>query len=250
MSKSAFDNSRILTFLERNTIRKNHAVIAVSGGVLADYEKIFKPNKHSFVLKNYIADAYFSGQKEKHFAGLKKIRLVAVGNIKKLKNYTYIVKAFEHLKMYGISCDIYGQGNDEEINSLKQAIAKNNLPIHLMGPANNINEVLPAYDIYVMSSSFEGFGIAAVEAMASGLPLLLSDLPILHEVTYNNALFFDLEDPMSFAGLIKEIFEGKHNLEALSKDGIDIAKKYTKEIYLKSLFSIYDNVLQITQGKA
>jgi glycosyltransferase involved in cell wall biosynthesis len=80
--------------------------------------------------------------------------------------------------------------------------------------------------------------------MASGLPLLLSNLPVFHEVTFDNAVFFDITTPTSFATLIKEIFEGKHHLNQLSKNGIEIAKQYNKEKYLAGLYSIYHQILQ------
>jgi len=182
----------------------------------------------------------------KDLSQLKEIRIVAVGNIKKQKNYIYLVKAFNYLKKYRISLDIYGI-EDEDFNNLNEEIDRYKLPIVFKGPSANINEVLHNYDMYVMCSLYEGFGIAVVEAMALGLPLLLSDIPVLREVTFGNALFFDISNPQSFANLMEEIFEGKYNLNKLSTEGIKIAKEnYTKEIYLKNLFTIYDDTLKIT----
>ena len=195
-------------------------------------------------MKNYISGDFF--QKEimtKNLNQLKEIRIVAVGNIKKQKNYIYLVKAFQYLKNYRISLDIYGI-EDEDFNNLNEEIDRYKLPIVFKGSSANINEVLPNYDIYVMPSLYEGFGIAVVEAMASGLPLLLSDLPVFHEVTFNNALFFDVKDTMSFVELIKDIFEEKYDLNQLSLKGVEIANQnYTKEIYLKKLFAIYEKTI-------
>jgi glycosyltransferase involved in cell wall biosynthesis len=147
------------------------------------------------------------------------------------------------LKNYNITLDIYGYGKDEMIKTFKNEIDQNNLPIFFKGPANNLHKILPHYDLYVSPSKHEGFGIAPVEAMSCGLPLLLSDLPVYHEITFNNALFFDIQNPTLFITLIKNIFEDKYNLNELSQKGIDIAKEYTKEIYLKKLYSIYDKFL-------
>ena len=244
MSKDVFNNSKLLRFLEKKTIRKNHSVIAVTDEVLIDYENTIRKNNRSFVLKNYISGDFF--QKEimtKNLNQLKEIRIVAVGNIKKQKNYIYLVKAFQYLKNYRISLDIYGI-EDEDFNNLNEEIDRYKLPIVFKGSSANINEVLPNYDIYVMPSLYEGFGIAVVEAMASGLPLLLSDLPVFHEVTFNNALFFDVKDTMSFVELIKDIFEEKYDLNQLSLKGVEIANQnYTKEIYLKKLFAIYEKTI-------
>lgn len=246
MSKDVFNNSKILTLLEKYTIKKNHSIIAVTNEVLIDYKKIIRKNNRSFVLKNYISADFFKKEiSVKNLNHLKEIRIVAVGNIKKQKNYIYLVKAFHHLKNYQISLDIYGI-EDEDFRNLNEEIDRYKLPIVFKGPSAKINEILPNYDMYVMCSLYEGFGIAVVEAMALGLPLLLSDIPVLHEVTYENALFFDISAPHSFVTLIEEIFDGKYNLGKLSTQGIKIAKEYyTKEIYLKNLFSIYNDVLNL-----
>jgi len=244
MSKNVFNNSKVLTFLEKKTIKKNHVVMAVSNTVLKDYKKTITNNINSLVLKNYISNKYFSQKKnEKGYKRLRKLKLIAVGNIKNTKNYSYLVSAFTYLKDFEVSLDVYGNGNAADFEILENEIEKNNSAIIFKGPVNNIHELLPDYDLYVSCSKHEGFGIAAVEAMALGLPLILTDLPVYHEVTFNNALFFDIRNPASFAELIKEIFEGKHDLNNLSVKGNCLAKKYTKEIYLNNLFSIYDKML-------
>jgi glycosyltransferase involved in cell wall biosynthesis len=244
MSKNVFNNSKVLTFLEKKTIKKNHAVIAVSKEVLTDYENTIGKNRSSFVLHNYISDIFFQkGIVKIYSKPIQKINLIAVGNIKDQKNYIYLIKAFALLKSHNITLDIYGYGKDEVIKAFRNEIDQNNLPIIFKGAANNLYKILPHYDLYVSSSKHEGFGIAPVEAMACGLPLLLSDLPVYHEITFNNALFFDVQKTTSFITLIKEIFEDKYNLNELSQKGIDIAGKYTKEIYLKKLFAIYDKLV-------
>ena len=247
MSKDVFNNSKVLRFLEKNTIRKNHSVIAVSNEVLIDYENTIRKNNHSFVLKNYISEKFLNQKNPtKDLNSLKEIKLVAVGNIKKTKNYIYLIKAFQDLKEYNISLDIYGIEN-ENSNMLKEEIEKYKLPIVFKGPSAEIDRLFPNYDMYVMCSLYEGFGIAAIEAMASGLPLLLSDLPVFHEVTLNNSLFFDVKDSISFVNLIKDLFERKYDLNQLSLRGVGIANQnYTKEIYLKELFAIYDKTINHT----
>lgn len=251
VSKSDFHDSKILTFLERVTIRKNHSLMAVSQVVLTDYEKIVSKNKlRSFVLHNFIADKYIEQQSlPKSFKSVKSLNLVAIGNIKEVKNYEYLLNAFAHLKGYPVKLDIYGNTGQHLYNDLQAKIDRLSLNVSFKGSIDNVHEKLNDYDLYIMSSKHEGFGIAVIEAMACGLPLLLSDIPVMREITLENALFFNLNNPESLADLIKGILEGKYNLPKLSEEGLILSKKYYKKDYLEILFSIYDQLIIQTSAK-
>jgi glycosyltransferase involved in cell wall biosynthesis len=245
LSKSDFNKSRLLTIIEKVTIRKSHSVMAVSDETLKDYLQTIKKTKKIFVLKNYIADTFFEKNlKGKTFNQLQPLKILAVGNLKRAKNYDYLIKSFLLLEGLNVSLDIFGSTAHSLFNELQSVIDRNHLPVTFKGPADNLHEVYSNYDVFVMSSTNEGFGIAAVEAMACGLPVMLSDIPVFREITFNNALFFDLNDPLALANLIKQIIQGKFNLKEISKKGIEIASLYTKQKYLEKLFSIYDEVLQ------
>lgn len=245
MSKDAFKNSRLNLLLEKWSIKNNHTVIAVSDAVFEDYIKIIRHPLRSFILTNYVSANFFRENiLPKNLPVSTGIKLVAVGNIKPVKNYGYLFKAFEHLKNLPIRLDIFGQGDASIMAGMQKQIDEKKLNIILMGRADNIADLLPRYDLYTMCSQHEGFGIAPVEAMAAGLPLLLSDLQVLRDVTFNNALFFNLNDEMDFVKLVNNILKNNYDLSNLSAKGITIAKDhYTKEIYLEKLFDIYTRIL-------
>lgn len=243
LSETDFNNSKMLTVLEKATIKKNHFIVAVSQVVLEDYEQKIGQTDKKFILKNYIGDDYFLHEtSSKNLNQLKEIKLIAVGNIKKAKNYEYLIQSFIHLKDFPVSLDIYGNTDCELFTELKSVIVHNNLHVFFKGVVSDVKSLLLNYDLYVMSSKNEGFGIAAVEAMASGLPVLLSDIPVLREITDGNGLFFDLNNPEAFSDMIKGVLNGNHNLNQFSERGIKTAKKYTKQKYLQNLFSIYDKI--------
>ncbi len=245
MSKSVFNGSKIFTFLEKQTIKPNHHVIAVSKTVLKDYQSTIGQQKSSFILPNYVSEKFFDEEKkEKKLTKKKKLKIVAVGNIKKQKNYQFLISAFQRLKDFPVTLDIYGQGIDKELQPLQNEIEKNNLPVFFKGGAKDIYEILPSYDLYVSCSTHEGFGISVAEAMAMGLPLILSDLPVFHEISFENAIFFDLNNPDLFAQIIIQILNHEIDLSHFSKKGIEISKRYTKQKYLEKLFEIYSSVIR------
>lgn len=244
MSKNVFNKNKILAFLEKVTIRRNHFALAVSDIVFNDYRKEIKRSHMAGVLKNYISDIYFNQEiTERDFERKESFNLIAVGNIKEAKNYEFLLSAFKRLNELNISLDIYGRGDKEILTRLNKQTEQDGLRVKFMGPAENLHILFQNYDVFVSSSRHEGFGLAAIEAMASGLPLLLSDIPVYHEITSENALFFSLNNTDSFTNLIQNIFQKKYNLNLFSKKGLEISKSYTKAEYLKNLNSIYNTII-------
>jgi L-malate glycosyltransferase len=244
LSQYVFDKSKLLAIVEKLTVNKSQTIIAVSNTVLQDYERSIDFKGDKFVLENYIDDAFQSNLKTPGKQNItRSLRIIAVGNLKKVKNYEYLIKSFTYLKGLPVSLDIYGKIDTPLFYTLQSQIEENNLPVIFKGVTDQVHELFSSYDLFVMSSFHEGFGIAAVEAMASGLPVLLSDLPVLREVSCNNAIFFNINDPESFTNEVKKILKGEHDLDYLSKQGKVIAKKYSKKNYLQKLNAIYDEIL-------
>lgn len=246
LSVDCYSKNRFALPLEKLTYKRRHSIISVSKDSLQDFDKYVGLKSRSFILYNFINPVYVERAQPKLDFDYADLRLVAVGNLREQKNYGYLLKAFKQLKNYSVTLHIYGEGDLRE--SLQQEIDQHGLNIHLKGRLSRVYDALPEYDLYVMPSSYEGFGIAPVEAMAIGLPLLLSDLPVLREVTHNNALFFNPQEPSTFVQLIKEIFEQRYDLKQLSANGIDIAAdNYQKKDYLPRLDFIYKQVIEQNQ---
>lgn len=68
-------------------------------------------------------------------------------------------------------------------------------------------------------SLYEGFGIPTLEAMGQGLPVLLTDIPVFHEVAQDKALFSPLEQPEEMAQNIHRVVSDANLRSRLSIDG-------------------------------
>ncbi len=241
MSLDSFNQSKIMLWLEKLTYKKKHCVIAVSETVLKDYDKVVGLKGPNHILHNFVTDAFFEKGKKHEYvppSTSSTIRMVAVGNIKPVKNYQYLFEAFQSLKFEDFQLDIYGKGND--LQHWKQKVKDANLNITFKGSATNLNEILPNYHLYIIPSTYEGFGIAPLEAMAVGIPVLVSDIDVFKEVTKNVALFFDPHNPSSLLKLLDKIKAGQIDLVELSKNGKKQASEISaKNNYLTNLNAIY-----------
>lgn len=103
-----------------------------------------------------------------------------IGNVGRLhfqKNQKFIIKVFAELvkQRDDARLVLIGKGEDEE--ELRSLVKEQGLEqlVHFAGLQDNINEWLSAFDVFFFPSVFEGLSIAALEAQANGLPILVGE---------------------------------------------------------------------------
>jgi glycosyltransferase involved in cell wall biosynthesis len=240
MSKDAFEVNRMSVFAEKFTYKKRHTIIGVSQQALNDYNKWIGIKGKSFVLYNYVKQSFFDANYDYNRDIQIAFRLVAVGNLRRQKNYFALLEAIHLLKDHPIHLDIYGSGDLEK--ELLDKINKDGLNVRLMGRTNDVSAVLPAYHAYIMPSLFEGFGIAPMEAMAAGMPVLLSNLEVFKEVAEDFPIYFDPANPSSMADAIKYAYDNWQQVKSKAQKGKSMIKqKVSREVYFSNLIKIYNS---------
>lgn len=237
-----FIGSRISLWIERLTVSKRHNMIAVSGVVMADYKTHIPFKGKEFVLHNFVSNNFFKSNTVASKAGFKTLKIVSVGNLRPVKNHIFLLRAIREIKNLPIEIDIYGEGNDRVM--LQEEIDRYQLPVQLKGLVLSIEDILPSYHCFITCSLFEGYGIAPMEAMAVGLPVLAPDIPIFNEVMGKHALYFDISSHLSLNKLITEIVHGKIDLVSWSarskKQAVETA---TVDQYHSGLTRIYRSIM-------
>jgi glycosyltransferase involved in cell wall biosynthesis len=238
LSKDAFEVNRLSKIAESLTYKKKHFLIAVSKDALDDYDKWIGIKGPSTVLYNYVHQKYFDLNYDANRQIEGDFKLVAVGNLRRQKNYPALLEAFKILKEEPVSLDIYGSGEQKE--ELESSISAEGLKVRVMGRVNDVSEVLPQYHAYIMASLFEGFGIAPMEAMAAGMPVILSDLAVFRELGEDLPQYFDPQNPQSIAESIMFLYRNWEAAKTRAKKGRDlICNKASREVYFKKLSEIY-----------
>lgn len=234
------DNARRWYYkaLDRMVSNTYQTCIGVSKTVLLNYLKYTNFPGISIVLENHVDDSFFSIKPEaiRSYAG--ELRLVAVGNVKPVKNYGYLLEAFEYLKDLPVICDVFGGGPN--VQSLNQAASERGLKVRFLGPIPDPSAILNNYHLYIMPSLSEGFGLSLFEAMAASLPPIVSDIAVFRELLGTVGNFMSLSDPRDLRKIVGIFLENPELLVTIGSDAKNLAsKKASRSKYLSSLSSIY-----------
>lgn len=127
-------------------------------------------------------------EKKREELGLKEtdIMLLSVGELNKNKNHAVVIRALVALNNKSIHYFIAGQGELKE--KLLQLAGRLGIRrrVHLLGYRSDVPELMQAADIYALPSIREGLNVSLMEAMASGLPCICSDIRGNRDLIENN----------------------------------------------------------------
>ncbi|MGA1846129.1 glycosyltransferase [Deferribacter abyssi] len=209
--------------------------------VVEQYHNFF--SKKHIVLYNAINLEKFQ-YRERKIANENNINLLAVGRLVSLKNFHLLIKSVAKLsnKFKKISLTIVGDGK-EKVNLMKLI---NELKIEdkvkITGYKKN---VIPYYNdahIFIMPSEYEGFGIAHIEAIATGLPSIISKNVPSKEIAESCSLICDTTVD-SIYECIEKLLTDKNLYETLSKNTEKIRHLFDIKLYVDKLLEIYNELL-------
>ena len=116
--------------------------------------------------------------------------------------------------------------------------------VTLVGVRNDVIGLLKMSDIAVLSSHWEGFGLAAVEAMAAGTPVVASNVEGLKQVVENGGILFEQGDDAELVRYIVEITEISQKRKNLIDSGFRKAKEYDIQQMVDETVKTYRNELE------
>ena len=158
--------------------------------------------------------------------------LLSVGELNQNKNHEVVIKALARIQKSDIHYAIAGEG--ELADKLKSLAKESGLAdrLHLLGFRDDVAEIYRAGDVNLFPSIREGLGLAAVEGMAAGLPLVCGDNRGTRSYAKNgvNALICPNNSAEEYAENILRLYNDRDLLTKLSDHTMDTALKFSSEI--------------------
>lgn len=171
------------------------------------------------------------------------IVLLSVGELSRRKNHIVAIKALGKIKKNkNIFYLIVGEGSLK--NYLKKECRKLGIErqIKFLGYRKDVYELCKVADIYIFPSQREGLGIAALEGMAAGLPLVSANINGIKDYTENEKTGYcvdrfsinDFKNAIEKLAYNKNLRQriGNYNEQVVKKFDIKNTEKIMKEIYL------------------
>jgi glycosyltransferase involved in cell wall biosynthesis len=167
------------------------------------------------------------------------------GNVKPHKNLERLIQAFDlvrrrgldHLKLIIIGDEV------SKYASLRRAVHRFQLHqfVRFLGylPEETLAVLYRLAGVFVFPSLYEGFGLPPLEAMASGTPVVTSNVSSLPEVAGDAALLVDPYDPGSIADGIYTVLTDEITRRDMRQRGLDRAREFSWERSVRRVRDIY-----------
>lgn len=135
--------------------------------------------------------------------------LLTVGTVEPRKNHKVMIEAYEkYLSDENISLVIVGHvgwNMDDVLKRIQNNPDYNNGLYLLSGISDAALDYLYNHAFMVLFASFaEGFGLPTIEALIKQIPVICSDIPVMHEVGGDFAEYFSLNDSKQLADIVKK----------------------------------------------
>jgi len=122
------------------------------------------------------------------FFGLRNERLQCafIGRVTQIKRPDRFLDVVSEIKKRQVNLDFFIAGDGELLEVCRERIIAENLPVKVLGWQSNIEKVLSAADIVVLTSDNEGAPLSLIQAGMAGLPIVSTNVGSVPEVVLNN----------------------------------------------------------------
>ncbi|MGG0788114.1 glycosyltransferase family 4 protein [Peribacillus simplex] len=164
------------------------------------------------------------------------------------KHQDLLINAISVLKKEIPNIRLLLAGEGELLADYKELVNKLKLKDHIyfLGFRKDIEKLLALSDLAVSSSRREGLPLNIMEAMATGLPLVVTDCRGNRDLVSdnNNGFVIRKDDVKSFASAIEKIYKTPHMGQKFANKSLGLVSKYSLESVCKKMEDIYLGILK------
>lgn len=236
-------------------VRRASRILTVSEASKRDILRFFDvPDTKVTVIHNAIDERFHRQPPEEEIARVRERYqlhdrfLMYAGNVKPHKNLERLISAFVLLRQGGLD-DIKLLITGSEVSrysTLRRAVHRYNLHKHVRFLGYQSESTLAALyrlaDVFVFPSLYEGFGLPPLEAMASGTPVVVSNVSSLPEVVGDAGVLVNPYDPRAIADGLRRVLTDRTLRDALTARGLVRARSFSWPESVRRIRRIYQEL--------
>ncbi len=239
-----------------NAAKRSHRILTVSEASKRDILHFFNvPPEKIVVVYNAIDERFWNAPREEDVARVRERYqldhgfVLYVGNIKPHKNLVRLIEAFDELRKHGGFDELKLLIIGDEISrlpALRRAVHSHKLHKHVrfLGylPDDTLAILYRLAAVFVFPSLYEGFGLPPLEAMASGTPVVTSNVSSLPEVAGDAAVLVDPYDVGSIVQGVQRVLTDPALAQQLRMKGLVRAREFSWERSVARTCELYKEV--------
>lgn len=239
------------TFLEANEAKKADASIAISEDMVRNIRKIhgYQPKYLPVGVGLERFNLEIDGTEERRInIGRFEKLIISVGRIEPRKDYPTLIEAARIIKQKNLHFRFLIVGDGIDYDKIDRNIKSLGLAeeVLMLGAVSEEEKakLYRACDLFVLPTLYEGFGIVFVEAMASGLPVVSTDVGAVAEVVDGAGVLVGPRDPHALAMAIEEVAEDVNLYNKLKSKAVVAAQNYDWNKLIVEYESVYQSVIK------
>ncbi|MEI8279433.1 MAG: N-acetyl-alpha-D-glucosaminyl L-malate synthase BshA [Bacteroidota bacterium] len=232
------------------SMNESNAITAVSNNLREETYKSFDIEKQIHVIPNFVDIQRFQKTDKEHFKQMlapngERI-LVHVSNFRKVKRVEDVIQTFQRVhkeipsKLLMIGDGPERQSAEEQCRTL--GVCND---VRFLGKQEQIDEILSITDLFILPSEYESFGLAALEAMACGVPVISTNSGGLSEINEHGVTGFlsNVGDVEDMAKNAIYILGDDARLAHFKKAAISHARTFEKQRIIPLYEKLYEEVV-------
>jgi len=240
----------IWRILDRFIYREYNKIVSITADVDKILQKQLSLHKNNFqVINNGVKISDFL-QLNHNINNDDKRIIIQVSSFQYPKDHPTLIRAMQYLSE-NIKLILVGDGEKrKESETLTKELNLSDR-VQFLGIRTDIPQLLQSADIAVLSSHWEGFGLAAVEGMAAGKPVIASDVSGLREVVEGAGLLFEKGNKQDLAQKISSLIDDPALYKDVAARCRERAKQYDINTMVEKYIGLYKeiNTSQISTEK-
>lgn len=231
------------------SINKSNAVTSVSESLKKDTLRLFNIKNEIHVVPNFIDlekhEYSFTDCQRGMLAEDHQRIITHISNFREVKQIPDVIKIFYNIqKELPAKLLLIGEGPEKE--GAERLVEELGILDHVifLGNSNEIDRILCFSDLFLLPSKTESFGLAALEAMASGVPVISTNTGGLSEVNEDgfSGYLSDVNDVMDMTANAVKILSDTKTLNQFKAN----AKTQSKKFDLHNIVPMYENIYEET----